>query len=140
MVCMTACVYMACMLFSPCCHDDYFLYSMILPVHHIHCLNSFNQLCLTLILSFRMSQRTPGQLGRNQGRGNDLEGSELPPPPTMAQVMMEVNRNCRDSHHLLEVIARNTTQQRNQLVSLNDFIRLHPPVFSYSTEPLDADD
>src|SRR3954470_6820575 len=140
MVCMTTCVYIACMILSPYCQDDYLLYSVILPVHHIHCLNSFYQLCLTLILSFRMSQGTRGQLGRNQGRGNDPEGSELSQPPTMAQVLMEVERNRRDSHHLLEVIARNTTQQRNELVSMNDFVRLHPPVFSYFTEPLDADD
>src|ERR1041384_1554937 len=40
----------ACMLLSPCCHDDYFLYSVILPVHHIHCLSSCNQLCLTCFL------------------------------------------------------------------------------------------
>ena len=46
----------------------------------------------------------------------------------------------RDSHQLLEVIAHNTHQQHNELVSLNDFIRLNPPVFRYSTEPLDADD
>src|ERR1041385_1088657 len=32
MVCMTACEYMACMLLSPCCQDDYFLCSVILPV------------------------------------------------------------------------------------------------------------
>src|SRR3954468_14610215 len=139
MVCMTACVYMACLLLSPCCQDYYFLYSVILPVHHIHCLNSFYQLCLTLVLSFRMSQGTRGQLGRNQGR-NDPEGSELPPPPMMAQVLMKVERNRIDSHHLLEVIARNTTQQCNELVTLNHFIRLHPPVFSSSPEPLDADD
>src|SRR4051812_29625716 len=87
-----------------------------------------------------MSQGTRGQIGRNQGRTNDQEEGNLPPPPTMAQVLMEVEKNRRDSHHLLEVIARNTTQQRNELVTLNDFIRLHPPVFSYSTEPLDADD
>src|SRR4051812_41889154 len=136
---MTTCVYMTYMLLSPCCQDDYFLYSVILPVHHIHCLNSFYQLCLTLILSCRMSQGTRGQLGRNQGR-NDPEGSELPPPPTMAQVLMEVERNRRDSHHLLEVIACNTTRQHNELVTLNDFIRIHPPVFSYSTEPLDTND
>src|SRR4051812_21741202 len=86
-----------------------------------------------------MSQGTRGQLSRNQGR-DDPEGSGLPPPPTMAQVLMEVERNRRDSHALLEFIARNTTQQRNELVSLNDFIWLHPSVFSYSTEPLDADD
>src|SRR3954468_8170135 len=129
MACMTTFVYIACMLLSPCCQDDYFLYSVILPVHHIHFLNSFNQLCLTLILSFRMSPGTRSQLRRNQGRGNDPEGSELPPPPTMAQVLMEVERNRRDSHHLLEFIAHNNTQQRNKFVSLNDFIRLHPPVF-----------
>src|SRR3954467_1702471 len=140
MACMKTCVYIDWMLLSPCCQDDYFMYSVILPVQHIHCLNSFYQLCLTLILSFRMSQGTRGQLGQNQGGRNDPEGSELPPPPTMAQVLMEVERNRRDSHHLLEVISRNTTQQRNELVTLNDFIRLHPPIFSYSTEPLDADD
>src|SRR3954471_9995188 len=45
-----------------------------------------------------------------------------------------------DSHEILEVIARNTAPQRNELMSLDDFIQLHPPVLSYSTEPLDADD
>src|SRR3954465_3046962 len=139
MACMTACVYMAFLLFLPCCQDDYFLYSVILPVHHIHFLNSYKSTLFDIDLVFRMSQGTRGQLGRNQGQ-NDPEGSELPRPPTMAQVLMEVERNCRDSHHLLEVIARNTTQQRNELVTLNEFIRLHPPVFSYSTAPLDADD
>src|SRR3954470_19417768 len=87
-----------------------------------------------------MSQGTPGHLGRAHARGSDPEEGNLPPPPTMAQVLMEVERNRRDSHHLLEIIAHNTTQQRNELVTLNDFIRLHPPVFSYSTEPLDTDD
>src|SRR4051812_5105 len=87
-----------------------------------------------------MSQGTRGQLGRNQGRGNDPEGSELPLALTMAQVLMEVERNRRDSDRLMEVIVRNTTQQRNELVYLNDFIRLDPPVLSYSTESLDCDD
>src|SRR4051812_287090 len=82
-----------------------------------------------------MSQGTRGQLGRNQGGRNDPEGSELPPPPTMAQVPMEVERNRRDSHHLLEVNARNTTQQRNDLVTLNDFIRFHPPVSATPPSP-----
>src|SRR4051812_16898758 len=86
-----------------------------------------------------MSHGTRGQLGRNQGH-DDPEGSGLPPPPTMAQVPMEIERNRRDSHALLEVIARNSTQQRNEMVTLNDFIHLHPPVFSYSTEALEADD
>src|SRR3954462_9074460 len=104
MACMTACVYMACMILSPCCQDDYFLYSVILPVHHIHCLNSLQSTLFDIDLVFRMSQGTRDQLGRNQGR-DDPEGSGLPPPPTMAQVLMEVERNRRDSHELLEVIA-----------------------------------
>src|SRR3982751_2405439 len=58
----------------------------------------------------------------------------------MAQVLMEIEKNRRDSHALLEVIARNSTQQRNEMVTLNKFIHLYPPVFSYSTEPLEADD
>src|ERR1044072_3782777 len=87
-----------------------------------------------------MSQGTRGQLGRAHARGNELEEGDLPPSPTMAQVLLEVEGNRRDSHEILGVIARSTAPQRNELVSLDDFIQLHPPVFSYSTEPLDADD
>src|SRR3954463_7880544 len=118
-VCMTTCEYMACMLLSPCFQDDYFLCSVILPVPSIPCLDSSNQLCLTLVFTFRMSQGTRGQLGCAHGCGNDPEEGNLPPPPTMAQVLTEVERNRRDSHQFLEVIPRNTTQQRNELVSLN---------------------
>src|SRR4051812_37353967 len=53
---------------------------------------------------------------------------------------MEFERNRRESHQLLEVISQNTAQQCNELVSFNDFSRHHPPVFNYSTEPLDADE
>src|SRR4051812_47532640 len=130
---------MACMLLSPCCHDDYFLYSVILPVHHIHCLNSLQSTLFDIDPVLRMSHGTRGQLGQNQGH-DDPEGSGLPPPPTMAQVLMEIERNLRDSHALLEVKARNSTQQQNEMVTLNNFIHLHPPVVSYSTEPLEADD
>src|SRR3954462_13035800 len=91
-------------------------------------------------LVFRMSQGTRGHLGRAHARGNEQEEGNLPPSPSMAQVLMEIERNRRDSHALLEVIARNSTQQRNEMLTLNDFIHLRPPVFSYSTEPLDADD
>src|SRR3954462_11955420 len=106
----------ACMLLSPCCLDDYSLYSVTLPVHPIHCLNSCKSTLFDIDLVFRMSRGTRGQLGRNQGH-DDPEGSGLPPPPTMAQVLMEIERNRRDSHALLEVIARNSTQQRNEMVT-----------------------
>src|ERR1041385_4221285 len=62
MVCMTACEYMACMLLSPCCQDDYFLCAVILPVPSIPCLGSSNQLFLTLVFTLRMSQGTRASL------------------------------------------------------------------------------
>src|SRR4051812_49017686 len=95
---------------------------------------------LDLFFSSRMSQGTRGQLGRAHARGNESEEGDLPPPPTMAPVLLEVERNRTDSHELLGVIAQNTAPQRNDLVSLDGFIQLHPPVFTHSTEPLDADD
>ena len=118
----------------------YFLYHVILPVHSAPCLESSIQLGLTMMLSFRMSQGTRGNANHALAHGNDPKEGNLPPPPTMDQVLMDVERNRRDCHQLLETIVRNTAQQRNELVSLNDFIRLHPPVFNYSTEPLDVDD
>src|SRR4051812_12820130 len=87
-----------------------------------------------------MSRGTRGQFGHAHAHGNEPEEGDLPPSRTMAQVLLEVERTRRDSHELLEVIARNTAPQQNELVMLNDFIQLHPPVFNNSTEPLDADD
>src|ERR1044072_2510833 len=103
----------ACVLLSPCCLDDYFLYSVNLPVHHVHCLNSLKSTLFDNVLVFRMSYGTRGQLGGNQDR-DDPEVSGLPPPPTMAKVWMENERNRRDSHALLEVLARNSPQHRNE--------------------------
>ena len=42
---------------------------------------------------------------------------------------------------MLERIEQNTAHhQRANVVSLSDFIKLHPPTFHHSVEPLDADD
>src|SRR3954463_16584979 len=87
-------------------------------------------------LVFRMSQGTRGHLGRAHARGNEQEEDNLPPPPTMAQVLMEIERNRRDSHALLEVIARNSTQQRNEMVTLNDFIHFVPRSSATPLSPL----
>src|SRR3954464_6002901 len=131
---------MAFMLLSPCCQDDYFLYYVIPPCTSYPLVRLFRSTLFDFDLVFRMSQGTRGHLGRAHARGNEPEEGNLPPPPTMAQVLMEIERNRRDSHALLEVIARNSTQQRIEMVTLNDFIHLRPPVFSHSTEPLVADD
>ena len=55
--------------------------------------------------------------------------------------MLEAERNKHETNRLLERIEQNTTHhQRNDLMSLNDFIKLYPPTFHHSVEPLDADD
>src|SRR3954464_13219686 len=73
------------------------------------------------------------------GAVNEGESSNLPPPPSMVQLMAMYETNCADNMRLLERIERNTTQRQNNQVGIKDFTRLTSPVFSYSTEPLDVD-
>ena len=52
-----------------------------------------------------------------------------------------IRANKRETNRLLERIEQNTPRHpRNDLVSINDFIKLYPPKFNHSVEPLDADD
>ena len=78
---------------------------------------------------------------RHQVRGNgpQAENVDLPPPPSMVQLMALYETNRADNMRLLERIERNTAQRQDDRVVINDFIRLTPPVFRYSPEPLDAD-
>ena len=76
-----------------------------------------------------------------QGEASAARGENLPHPPSLAEVMLEAERNKRETNRLLERIEQNTARhQRNDLVSINDFIKLYPPKFNHSVEPLDADD
>ena len=87
-----------------------------------------------------MSGGTRGAAGRGRGRGNVLEENvDLPPPPTMVQLMAMYEANRADNMRLLAQIERNTAQHQDNQSGLKNFIRLTPPVFSYSPEPLDAD-
>ena len=46
---------------------------------------------------------------------------------------MEAERNKRETNCLLERIEQNTAHhQRTNVVSLSDFIKLHPPTFHHS--------
>src|SRR3954471_20405011 len=54
--------------------------------------------------------------------------------------MIEAERNRRDQTRLLELIEQNTAHHRNVVVSIQDFILLKPPIFQFSSEPLEADD
>ena len=76
-----------------------------------------------------------------QGEDNAAREENLPQPPSLAEVMLEAERNKRETNRLLERIEQNTARhQRNDLVSINDFSKLYPPKFNNSVEPLDADD
>ncbi|KAK1603043.1 hypothetical protein QYE76_037675 [Lolium multiflorum] len=91
-----------------------------------------------------MSGGTRSGAGRGQHHGNNRrnvpeENADLPPPPSMVQLMAMYEANRADNIRLLERIERNTAQRHEEQVGIRSFIRLTPPVFSYSTEPLDAD-
>ena len=77
----------------------------------------------------------------SRGRGGDADADDdLPPPPSMVQLMAMFETNRADNMRVLAQIERNTNNQRqNEQVTIRDYIRLSPPVFRYSTEPLDAD-
>ena len=83
----------------------------------------------------RMSGGTPG---RGRGGRNPPE-AELPPPPTMAQVLQNIETNRLRNEHLLKRVAQNT-KRRAEGVTLVDFLKAQPPYFADSKEPLDADD
>src|SRR3954470_10191135 len=72
-----------------------------------------------------------------RGRYSRIEGVT----PSLAEVMLEAEHNRRDTNRLLERIEQNTArQQRINSVSINDFVKLYPPKFNHSIEPLDEDD
>ena len=78
---------------------------------------------------------------QEQAEGSEARNEHMPQPPSLAEVMMEAERNKRETNRLLECIEQNTAHhQRANVVSLSDFIKLHPPTFHHSVEPLDADD
>ena len=79
-----------------------------------------------------------------QGEGSGARQENLPHPPSLAEVMLEAERNKRETNRLLERIEQNTARpprnERNDGMSLNDFVKLYPPKFHHSVDPLDADD
>ena len=81
--------------------------------------------------------------GENQGvdpSSGNIDDEEPPSPTSMAEIMLEAERNRRDQTCLLECIAQNTSRQQDSVVTIQDFILLNPPVFRCPSEPLDADD
>ena len=84
-----------------------------------------------------MSAGTRGSVGL---RGHNDADQELPPPPTMAEVLNNIETNRLRNERLLERVAQNTERRPDDCVTLGDFIRSFPPIFTHSKEPLEADD
>ncbi|KAK1607787.1 hypothetical protein QYE76_031460 [Lolium multiflorum] len=77
--------------------------------------------------------------GRGRGNGPEEKNVDLSPPPSMVQLMAMYEANRADNMRLLERIERTMAQRQNNRVTIRDFIRLTPPVFRHSPEPLAAD-
>ena len=61
---------------------------------------------------------------QEQAEGSEARNENLPHPPSLAEVMMEAERNKRETNRLLERIEQNTAHhQRTNVVSLSDFIK-----------------
>ena len=109
-------------------------------LHHINSIFVPSNHVTNSLLPSRMSGGTRGAARRGQGHGHGNVpeyDSNLPPPLSMVQLMAMYETNRADNMRLLEMIERNTAQRQD--TGINDFIRLNPPVFSFSSEPLDAD-
>lgn len=91
-----------------------------------------------------------GRIRSSQGQpaGHD---EELPPPPTMAEVLALIKRNRMDQTRILEAIARNTSTLsgasgleegggHHPRGGLSEFLRTQPPTFSRPEDPPDIDD
>ena len=94
----------------------------------------------------REEQAEPSNRNGHQGGRHE---EELPPPPTMPEVLGQIERNCMDQTHILEQIARNTSSApapargaggHRAQGGLADFQRTNPPVFSSSENPMEAED
>ena len=74
----------------------------------------------------------------NHGGGRDEEDPSN--QPSLAEFMLEMERNKHESNRLLARIEENTAPQCKESATIYDFIGLKPPTFHHSIEPLDADD
>ena len=107
------------------------------------CILCRNFIILTKSLSClpRMVNTRNNPAPQEPAEGSEVRNANLPHPPSLAEVMLEAERNKRETNRLLERIEQNTAHhQRTNVVSLSDFIKLHQPTFHHSIEPLDADD
>ena len=73
-----------------------------------------------------------------RGRGPEVD-DELPPPQYMVRVMAMCEANNAANMRVLAQVERILNRNQNEQITIKDYIRLNPPVFCHSTEPLEAD-
>ena len=85
--------------------------------------------------------RTRGCLGELHEASNK-NNPPLPPPLSMADVLMQIEQNRQAQMALLEALVRNTDPQGGGGVrrrdDFSDFLRTQPPTFTWVEDPLDA--
>ena len=110
------------------CHTDGHLCIPCYPLHSAFSLSRFSHPRLNrCFVSPRMVNTRNNPAVQAQGEANAARAENLPQPPSLAEVMLEAERNKRETNRLLERIEQNTARyQRNDLVSINDFIKLYP--------------
>ena len=93
----------------------------------------------SLVLFLRMSSANRSSVARSRNHG-DGRDEDPPDQSSLAEFMLEMERNKRESNRLLARIEENTAPQCKESATIYDFIGLKPPTFHHSIEPLDADD
>ena len=98
-----------------------------------------NPSLFSLVSFFKMLpvNRSSVARSRNHGDGRD---EDPPDQSSLAEFMLEMDKDKRESNRLLARIEENTSHQCKELATIYDFIGLKPPTFHHSIEPLDADD
>ena len=87
---------------------------------------------------FRISSANRSSVARSRNHG-DGRDEDPPDQSSLAEFMLEMERNKHESNRLLARIEANTSHQHKEFVSIHDFIGLKPPTFRHSIGPLDAD-
>ena len=82
----------------------------------------------SLVSFLRMSSVKQSSVARSQNHG-DGRDEDPPDQPSLAEFMLEMERNKRESNRLLARIEENTAHQFKGSATIHDFIRLHPPPF-----------
>ena len=93
-----------------------------------------------LVTFLRMSSANRSSVAHSRNHRDGRDEEDPPDQPSLAEFMLEIERNKHESNRLLARIEENTAPHCKESATIYDFIGLKPPTFHHSIEPLDADD